>query len=105
MAGELIAGFSAEHLLADKAYDTNAILAQAQAQGMAAQIPPKRTRLVQREYDKHLYKLRHLVENAIRSFKEWRAIATRYAKRATSFLAIAQIRCMALWFKTRVNTP
>ncbi|MCL2504381.1 MAG: IS5/IS1182 family transposase, partial [Coriobacteriia bacterium] len=29
--------------------------------------------------------------------KEWRGIATRYAKRSASFLAAIQIRCIALW--------
>ncbi len=60
-------------------------------------IPPKRNRIIQRDYDKHLYKLRHLVENAVLHLKRWRGIATRYAKRASSFLAAVQIRCIALW--------
>jgi transposase len=52
---------------------------------------------VQRDYDKYLYKLRHLVENAVLRLKDWRGIATRYAKRASSYLAIVQIRCLILW--------
>ena len=60
-------------------------------------IPPKKNRLVQRDYDKYLYKLRHLVENAVRHLKRWRGLATRYAKRASSFLAAMQIRCLILW--------
>jgi transposase len=83
--------------LADRGYDTNAILAQAEAQGMIPVIPPRKHRLVQRDYDKYLYKLRHLVENAVLHLKRWRGIATRYAKNASSFLAAVQIRCLALW--------
>ena len=49
-------------------------------------IPPKRNRKVQRSYDKDLYKLRHLVENAFLKLKGWRGIATRYAKNSASFL-------------------
>ncbi len=64
---------------------------------MIAVIPPKKNRLVQRDYDKYLYKLRHLVENAVLHLKGWRGIASRYAKRTSSFLAAVQIRCMALW--------
>ncbi|MDR3792249.1 MAG: IS5/IS1182 family transposase, partial [Terracidiphilus sp.] len=37
------------------------------------------------------------VENAFRHLKEWRGIATRYAKRSDSFLAAVQIRCLMLW--------
>jgi transposase len=96
-AGRLIEGLSAGYLLADRGYDTNAILEQAKNQGMKAVIPPKKNRTVQREYDKDLYKLRHLVENAFLHLKRWRGIATRYAKNTASFLAAVQIRCIALW--------
>ncbi len=90
-------GIAAEHLLADRGYDTNAILEQAAKQGMKPVIPPRKHRKVQREYDRYLYKLRHLVENAFLHLKRWRGIATRYAKNTASFLAAVQIRCIALW--------
>ncbi len=63
---------SADHLVADRAYDTNAILEQAASQGMHVVIPPKKNRTVRREYDEDLYKLRHLVENAFLHLKRWR---------------------------------
>jgi transposase len=93
----LIKGLHAEHLLADKGYDSDAIVEQATCQGMQAQIPPRKNRKDQRPYDKALYKLRHLVENAFLHLKRWRGIATRFAKRSASFLASVQIRCIALW--------
>ncbi len=87
----------AQHLLADKGYDTDQVLRQAQDQRMDVVIPATRTRKVHRPYDKEKYKLRHQVENAFLHLKRWRGIATRYAKRASSFLAAIQIRCIALW--------
>ena len=90
-------GITAEHLIADKGYDSEAIVKQASSQGMKAVIPPRRNRTAQRVYDEDLYKLRHLVENAFLHLKRWRGIATRYAKHAASFLAAVQIRCIALW--------
>jgi transposase len=96
-ASRLIEGLTAEALLADKGYDTDAIVEQAQDQGMKPVIPPKRNRKIQREYDDDLYKLRHLVENAFLHLKRWRGIATRYAKNTASFLAAVHIRCIALW--------
>ena len=60
-------------------------------------IPPKRNRKEQRQYDRYLYRLRHLVENAFLILKRWRGIATRYAKNTASFLAAVQIRCIAIW--------
>jgi transposase len=93
----LIDRFEAKHLIADKGYDSDAVVGQAHRQGMAAEIPPRRNRKVQRQYDPHLYKQRHLVENAFLHLKRWRGIATRYAKRLDSFVATVQIRCLALW--------
>lgn len=60
----LIDGISAETLLADRGYDTNQIIAYAADAGMNIVIPAKRNRKQQREYDRYLYRLRHLVENA-----------------------------------------
>ena len=92
LALPLIEGIEAECLLADKAYDTNEIIATARASGMNPVIPPKSNRREKRDYDQALYKLRHLVENGFLDFKQWRGVATRYAKRAASYLAICQLR-------------
>jgi transposase len=96
-AAYLIKGIDADYLLADKAYDTNDIIETAEKAGMIVVIPPKSNRKIQREYDKYLYKLRHLVENAFLMLKRWRGIATRYAKNTASFLAAVHIRCIAIW--------
>ena len=60
----LIDGISTEALLADWAYDVDSIITEAISQGMEVVIPPKKNRTKPREYDKALYKLRHLIENA-----------------------------------------
>ena len=52
--------------------------------GINVVIPPKKNRKEQREYDRYLYKIRHLVENAFLWLKRWRGIATRYAKKVLS---------------------
>jgi transposase len=93
----LIDGLDAGALLADRGYDTDSIIEQATTAGMDVVIPSKRNRKKQREHDKDLYKLRHLVENAFLHLKRWRGIATRYAKNAASFLAAIHIRCLAIW--------
>lgn len=96
-AGALIQGIKAGSLIADKGYDTNAIVEAAKSAGMEAVIPPRSNRREQREYDRHLYKTRHLVENAFLKLKQWRGISTRYAKKASSYLAAVQFRCAILW--------
>ena len=93
----LVEGIDAGTLLADRGYDVNKLIEAAKAAGMEIVIPPKKNRIEQREYDKYLYKLRHLVENAFLALKRWRGIAARYAKNTASFLAAVQIRCIAIW--------
>jgi transposase len=93
----LLDGFSAENLLADRGYDSDKIVNYAVLNGINPVIPPRRNRKIQRDYDKDLYKLRHLVENAFLALKRWRGISTRYAKNASSFIAAVQIRCIAIW--------
>jgi transposase len=96
-AHRLVEGIDAQNLIADKGYDSDAIIEEARSSGMEAVIPPKKNRKNPREYDKYLYCLRHLVENAFLHLKRWRGIATRYAKNSSSFLAAVHIRCIALW--------
>ena len=98
-AENLIDNLPANHLLADRGYDSNSIVNKAENSGMKAVIPPRKNRKIQREYDKELYKLRHLVENAFMELKQWRGIATRYAKHTKSYLAALQIRCLMIWLK------
>ena len=93
----MIENIPAEMLIADRGYDTDALLAQTAERGMEAVIPPREHRKIQRKYSKDVNKLRHLVENAILHLKQWRGIATRYSKKTASFLAACQIRCMVIW--------
>jgi len=96
-ATALIAEIEGKGLIADRGYDTNEIVAQATKQGMEVVIPPKKNRTVKHAYNKEIYKLRHRVENALLHLKRWRGIATRYFKKASSFLAAIHIRCIMLW--------
>ena len=96
-AGGLIEDIEAENLLADRGYDTDYIINLAIKKGMNVVIPPKKNRIIQRKYDKDLYKIRHLVENAFLHLKRFRGIATRYSKNISSFLSMVQIGCLMLW--------
>jgi len=98
-AGDLSEGIEAANLIADKGYDTDAIVEMAEEAGMVPVILPKSNRKEQRMYDEYLYRLRHLVENAFAEMKRWRGIATRYAKNITSCLAAVHIRCIVMWAK------
>jgi transposase len=52
---------------------------------------------VQRDYDKELYKARHLIENFFAKLKLFRAIATRYDKTARNFLAAVHLAAAVIW--------
>ena len=87
-ADQLLPGLAAGAVLADKAYDADErVLAVLEAAEITAVIPPKRNRIAPREYDKHRYGARHLIENFFQKLKQYRAIATRYDKLARNFLA------------------
>ena len=65
--------------------------------GKTAVIPPKASRKEPRPYDRELYKARHLIENFFAKLKQFRAIATRYDKRASHFLAAIHLAASIIW--------
>jgi transposase len=58
--------------------------AELDTRGAAAVIPPKANRKAHFEFDREIYRWRHLIENLFGKLKEFRAIATRYDKTDTS---------------------
>lgn len=97
-ADVLLPQLEADILLADKGFDADErVLIPLQKAGKVAVIPPKANRKIQREYDKDLYKARHLIENFFAKLKLYRAIATRYDKTARNFLAAIHLAAAAIW--------
>jgi transposase len=90
-AEELLADHEPEVVIADKGYDSAALVAEVQSRGSAAVIPPRRNRIQQRDVDWHLYGARGLVEWFWSKIKQYRRVATRYEKKAQNFLAFAQV--------------
>ena len=75
-------------LLADKAYNTDAIRADLKARGINPVIPPKSNRTATIRYSKRLYRQRNCIERVLGHLKINRAIATRYDQLADSFLGM-----------------
>ena len=90
-AEPLMKGYTAGAFIADKAYDSDAVVGAAKRQGAEAVIPPKKNRKVTRDYDKHLYKERRKVEWFINLLKQYRRVATRYEKTARNFLGFVHM--------------
>lgn len=77
----------ADAFLADRAYDAQKrVIEKLEEKGCQVVIPSTAKRKQARDYDRHLYKARHLIENFFARLKQYRGIATRYDKRAVSFL-------------------
>ncbi len=93
----LVTGIKATHVIADKGYDSDQILAFIRSQGAIAVIPPKSNRKIPREYDRELYKQRNLIERAFNKLKHWRRIATRYDRRSIFFLAVLHLASAVIW--------
>jgi transposase len=67
------------------------------AAGKTVVIPPRAHRQVSRDYDRDLFKARHLIENFFARLKQFRAIATRYDKTARNFLADVRLAAITIW--------
>ena len=74
-------------LIGDKAFDSDALLEVLAERGVEAVIPPQTNRAHQRTFDRDAYRKRHRIENFFAKIKEFRGIATRYDKTASSFAA------------------
>lgn len=98
-APALLAGLDPRRVLADKAYDSNALRAQIAAMDAEAVIPCNPTRKRPIPYDFEAYKVRNRIERCFNKLKHFRRIATRYDRRAVHFLAFIHIAAAILWMR------
>jgi len=97
-ADVLLKDTQADAVIADKAYDAQArVIEPLLKAGKAIVIPPRSTRKDQRDYDRHVYKARHLIENFFAGLKQYRCIATRYDKTARNFLGAVHLATAVVW--------
>jgi transposase len=87
-AKALIEGMPIEVVIADKGYDSRAVV---EARGAEAVIPSLKNRAEQRDYDRDRYKDRNLGERFWSKAKQYRRVATRYEKTARNFLAFIHV--------------
>lgn len=90
-AEDLLDGKTAEFVIADKAFDSDKILKKIETMGAVAVIPSTANRKEKRDYDKHYYKERNLIERFFCKLKQFRGIATRYCKRGLYFLEAVKL--------------
>ena len=85
-------------MIADRGYDSNPFRHALAERGIAACIPPKKNRKQPIPYEKALYRKRYHVEIMFGRLKDWRRIATRYDRCATTFFgAITLAATVIFW--------
>lgn len=97
LAIPLLTGLDASHIIADKAYDTHAILDYIEASGARPVIPQRICMPRQRAFDPAKYKLRNRIERTIGKLKQLRRIATRYDRIPQNYLASLYLAALAFW--------
>mgnify|MGYP001182369645 CR=1 FL=1 len=84
-------------LLADRAYDSDALRAEMEERGVFANVRLMPQRVHKPPFSADLYKLRNAVERFFSKIKHYRAIAPRFDKLASTFMAGVLLVCVILW--------
>jgi transposase len=98
-AKDLLDGFEAQAMLADRAYDNNDLRQAIAAMGAEAVIASTRSRKHPIPHNAAIYKLRNRIERCFNKLKHFRRFATRYDRRATLYLAFVHIAAIAIWLR------
>lgn len=98
-AHSLLLGVPAKCVVADKAYDAQALRQAISATGAKTVIPARANRREPIRWSKAIYRHRNLVERFFCRIKHYRRIATRYEKLAERFASfvslVGAVVCMA----------
>ena len=86
-------------LLADRAYDSDALRQSIDEQGGWANIKPMPGRVNIPFFSPFLYKERNLVERFFNKLKHFRAIATRFEKHDANYLALVKLASSRIWMR------
>ena len=96
MLGSVVAG---NILLADRAYDCDALRQTLTARGAWANVKPMPRRRNIPAFSSFLYRYRNLVERFFNKLKHFRAVATRYDKSPENFLASVKLASARIWMR------
>ena len=97
LAIPLLIGLDARHVLADKAYDSHAILDHVETSGARPVIPQRVCMPRRRDFDPAIYRLRNRIERTIGKLKQLRRVATRYDRLPHNYLATLYLAAIAFW--------
>lgn len=86
-------------VIADKAYDNNALRELIADAGAEAVIPSLGSRKIIIPHDRLAYRMRNRIERFFNKLKHFRHIATRYDRRAIHFLAALHLASAMIWMR------
>ncbi len=98
-APALLKGQAGKAVLADKAYDSNALREMIAAMGAEAVIPSNRSRKVIIPHDESIYKHRNRIERHFGRMKHFRRFATRYDRRTVHFEGFIYLSATMIWMR------
>jgi transposase len=99
-ASDMLDGVGAgQILIADRAYDSDLLRQAMAARGAWANIRPLARRVDAPAFSPFLYRYRNLVERFFNKLKHFRAIATRYEKHASNYLALVKLAATRIWMR------
>ena len=86
-------------LLADRAYDSDALRRDLAERGAWANVKPMPGRLNIPAFSSFLYRFRNLVERFFNKLKHFRAVATRFEKHDANYLALIKLAAARIWMR------
>lgn len=98
-AANLLRGQTGSAVLADRAYDSNAVRAVIADMNAEAVIPSTRSRKRAIPHDADTYKLRNRVERCFCRLKHFRRFATRYERRTIHFIGVIHLAAIVQWLR------
>ena len=98
-ATALITGYTCQYIIADAAYDSDALRETIVAQGAVAVSRPRKNRVEDRPYGKEMYKRRNIIERFFHRLKQYRRVATRYDKYAHRYLGFVYFAALLITAK------
>jgi transposase len=99
-ATDMLGGIGAgQILLADRAYDSDALRKALAERGAWANVKPMPRRVNIPAFSAFLYRFRNLVERFFNKLKHFRAIATRFEKHDANYLALVKLAASRIWMR------
>jgi transposase len=86
-------------LLADRAYDSDALRTDLAERGAWANVKPMPNRVNVPAFSSFLYRYRNLVERFFNKLKHFRAVATRFEKHDQNYLALIKLASTRIWMR------